>query len=101
MDTDIVLARVPLQQAKSTLQAGFPVENRPESPVTQDSLKRYLTERKGKSWVLQISDFHFLLFVANFLDMRTDMPMMCESVVNKDSKISENYLFLIRSYAGL
>jgi hypothetical protein len=88
LDTDVVLTRVrgilpmsymrltrtlsqvPLQQAKGGLQASFPVENRPETPVTQDELKRYLNERKGKPWVQQISDFHFLLFVSNFLDMR-------------------------------
>ncbi len=54
---------------KGDLSTGFPVENRPESPATQDALKRYLNERKAKPWVQQLSDFHFLMFIANFLDM--------------------------------
>lgn len=29
------------------------------------------------------------------------MPILCDSVVKKDSKLSESYQFLIRSYAGL
>lgn len=29
------------------------------------------------------------------------MPVMCDSVVKKDAKLSEHYQFLIRSYAGL
>lgn len=65
-----VAVQVPLQQGKGSLQVGFPVENHPESPVTQEELKKYLTDRRSRSWVQQISDFHFLLFVANFLDMR-------------------------------
>lgn len=65
-----IVPQVPLLQVKGSLLVGFPVENHPESPVTQDELKRYLNDRKSKPWVQQISDFHFLLFVSNFLDMR-------------------------------
>ena len=78
------MCQVPLQQGKGSLFVGFPVENRPETPVTQDSMKRYLNDRKTKPWVQQISDFHLLLFVTNFLDMRVWVPRLISRLGTDD-----------------
>ncbi len=59
-----------MSPGKGTLQVGFAVENRPEAPQTADSLKRYLVDRKSKPWVQQLADFHFLLYLSGFLDMK-------------------------------
>merc|ERR1740130_131934 len=34
----------------------------------------------GESFLLAISDLHFLLFLSNLLDMSTDMPILCSKV---------------------
>ena len=35
----------------------------------------------GESFLLAISDFHFLFFLSNLLDMSTDMPILCSKVL--------------------
>jgi len=58
-------------------------------------------DKKTRPWIEQISDFHFLLFVSNYLDMKSDIPVLCESVKSGTTGRSADFKILIESYAGL
>ena len=67
---------------QSFLTSGFTIENRPTDPQTSESMASYLRARrsKGESFLVALSDLHFLLFLSNLLDMATDMPILCSKV---------------------
>jgi nuclear protein localization family protein 4 len=102
IETDVLLSAVPLTPAKtSRFVAAFPIEHRPEAPVTTELFKRYLQTTKTKTWLQQLSDFHFVVFLSNILDARTDMPVLCEAVRTGQPGGVDGFKFLIHSYAGL
>ncbi|KAL3893100.1 MAG: hypothetical protein SGPRY_014472 [Prymnesium sp.] len=49
----------------------------------------------------QVSDLHFLLMLANLLDMNTDMPVLCSHVVECQQDELEGFQMMINCYAGL
>ena len=66
------------------LSVGFPIENR-GSPVGMSALRSHLDRTKHLTFVKRISDFHLLLKVATFLDVKADVPCaspscMCISI---------------------
>jgi len=48
-----------------------------------------------------LADFQLLLFLCNFMDMRQDLPRICQSVTDLDVQLDEGYEFLIRSIADI
>jgi len=98
LDTGVLIVNVPLVQSKANLSSVFPIENRPERPP---DLRKYLMDKKTRPWIEQISDFHFLLFVSNYLDMKSDIPVLCESVKSGTTGRSADFKILIESYAGI
>ena len=48
-----------------------------------------------------LADFQLLLFLCNFMDMRQDLPRICQAVTDLDVPLDEGYEFLIRSIADI
>eukprot|EP00320_Phaeocystis_rex_P019540 CAMPEP_0119075912 /NCGR_PEP_ID=MMETSP1178-20130426/83468_1 /TAXON_ID=33656 /ORGANISM="unid sp, Strain CCMP2000" /LENGTH=173 /DNA_ID=CAMNT_0007058167 /DNA_START=13 /DNA_END=534 /DNA_ORIENTATION=- len=88
---------------QSFISSGFTIENRPTDPQTSERMANYLRTRrsKGESFLLAISDFHFLLFLSNLLDMSTDMPILCSKVVERDTSDLDGFQMMINCYAGM
>jgi nuclear protein localization family protein 4 len=54
---------------------------------------------KHLTFVRRISDFHLLLKLATFLDVKADMPTIA-ACVKTQSRVPEGYQFLIESFAS-
>ena len=64
----------------------------------------FLYLRAGKEgWSLQdlLADFHLLLFLCDFLDLKYDIPQLCRSVMQRDLPLDDGYQLIIRSVAGM
>jgi len=89
----------------SFLGSGFPVENRPTEPQSSQSMASYLRQRRDRRpperFVRTVSDLHFLLFLCNVLDMKADMPVLCNKVVEGSGELDEGFKLMIDCYAGL
>lgn len=89
----------------SFLGTGFPTENRPTEPQTSHSMAMYLRQRRDRrppeAFVRTVSDLHFLLFLCNVLDMKADMPVLCNKVVEGSGELDEGFQLMINCYAGL
>lgn len=48
-----------------------------------------------------LSDFHLLLFISQYFNLTEDIPIICESVLNKEVKLTEGHELILRSLAGL
>ncbi|KAL6065293.1 Nuclear pore localization protein NPL4 [Balamuthia mandrillaris] len=105
IDPTVLVVPVALDsEYQGALRADFPIENRPESPQTTESLKAYLLARKktGEPFVKTLADFHLLLFLCStYLDPKTDMPALCQAVQTGDTEVTEGFKLLIESFAGL
>ena len=47
-----------------------------------------------------LADLELLLYLATFLNVDDDLPLICQSVVDRDYPLNEGYELLIRSIAG-
>lgn len=76
--------------------------NRHGEPPSQGALRAQLAKanQRGFSMVDQLADFHLLLFLTEYLDIKTDMPIICNSIVDRSLPIPEGYVEIIRSIAG-
>jgi len=88
---------------ESPLGTGFPIENRPTEPQTSHSMASYLRLRRDRRepFIKTVSDLHFLLFLCNMLDMKVDMPVLCDKVVNGKHDELDGFQMMINCYAGL
>lgn len=98
IDNDFFLVVVKIFDHQGPLSTTFPIENR-NSPVTMRALKNHLDRTKSLPFVKRISDFHFLLLVAKFLDVNADVPALAQCVQTQSS-IPEGYQLLIESMAS-
>lgn len=48
-----------------------------------------------------IADLELLLFVSRFLSLDSDVPMLCQSVVDRDIPVNEGHELLLKSIAGI
>jgi nuclear protein localization family protein 4 len=74
------------------------------SIITIVNSKKFFYRRLGKEgWTMKhlIADFHFLLFLCNFMDIKQDIPRLCQAVVDLDQPLDEGYQLLIRSIADM
>eukprot|EP00325_Prymnesiales_sp_UTEX-LB-985_P030520 CAMPEP_0174721042 /NCGR_PEP_ID=MMETSP1094-20130205/35187_1 /TAXON_ID=156173 /ORGANISM="Chrysochromulina brevifilum, Strain UTEX LB 985" /LENGTH=437 /DNA_ID=CAMNT_0015921653 /DNA_START=66 /DNA_END=1379 /DNA_ORIENTATION=+ len=84
------------------LSSGFVVENRITETQDASAMASHLRRSKGRQPFLKtVADLHFLFFLANFLDMNTDLPVLCEKVVAGLSDELEGFEMMINCYAGL
>ncbi|WVZ82482.1 hypothetical protein U9M48_029739 [Paspalum notatum var. saurae] len=98
VDNDFFLVAVKISDHQGPLSVGFPIENR-GSPVGMSALRIHLERTRHLTFVKRISDFHLLLKVATFLDVKTDVPALA-ACVKTQSKVPEGYQLLIESLAS-
>uniref|UniRef100_J3L032 MPN domain-containing protein n=2 Tax=Oryza brachyantha TaxID=4533 RepID=J3L032_ORYBR len=98
VDNDFFLVPVKISDHQGPLSMGFPIENR-GNPVTMSALRSHLDRTKHLPFVKRISDFHLLLQVAAFLDIKSDVPALAACVKNQHV-VPEGYQLLIESLAG-
>jgi nuclear protein localization protein 4 homolog len=80
------------------LSVGFPIENRGR-PVGMSALRSQLDRVKHLPFVKRVSDFHLLLQVSVFLDVKADVPALA-ACVKGQSRVPEGYQLLIESLAS-
>lgn len=83
---------------QGSLSCTFPIENR-NNQTTMRALKTHMDRARSFPFVKRISDFHLLLFVAQFLDVASDVPALAECV-RLQSRVPEGYELLIDSMAS-
>jgi len=109
IDNDMFLMRVPIAQHESTLLiTKFPKANRDGVVQTQHDLKEQISKSGskpggGQGWTLaaRLGDLQCLLFLSNVLDMNSDLPPICDAVVNPEHKLEEGFVVIIENLAGL
>jgi len=104
VETTVLLKPVALKsEYQGRLSTEFQIENRPDQPQTQETLKGYLTKNKAKPFLQTVSDFHLLQFLSStYLDPKTDMPTLCEAVKSRKADTTlDGFKLLIESFAGL
>ncbi|CAI5491890.1 unnamed protein product [Closterium sp. Naga37s-1] len=97
VDNDFFLMPIKIVDHQGPLTTSFPVENRVLVP-TQNDLKQHLDRTRSKPWADRLADFHLLLYLSNFLDASTDMPMLAQAVRTKEP-ISEGHQLIIEHLA--
>jgi nuclear protein localization family protein 4 len=87
----------------SFLGSGFTVENRPTEPQDASAMAGYLRTRRSKRepFLRTVADLHFLLLLANLLDMNTEMPVLCATILEERGSELEGFQLMINSYAGI
>ncbi|KAL2928876.1 NPL4-like protein 2 [Bienertia sinuspersici] len=98
VDNDFFLVVVKIFDHQGPLSSTFPIENR-VVPVTTKAVKTHLDRTKSLPFVKRISDFHLLLTLARFLDLKADIPALTECV-HSQSTVPEGYQLLIESIAN-
>ena len=87
----------------SFLGSGFAVENRPTEPQDANAMASYLRGRrsKGEPFLRTVADLHFLLFLANLLDMNTEMGVLCQTILEEKHGEMDGFQLMINCYAGI
>ncbi|XP_073125268.1 NPL4-like protein 2 [Henckelia pumila] len=98
VDNDFFLVVVKIFDHQGPLTTTFPIENR-MSPLTMNALKNHLDRTKTLPFVKRISDFHLMLLLARFLDIKTDIPALTGCVMIQ-ATVPEGYQLLIESLAS-
>jgi len=119
------LVTTPIEQFKSQFLVNlFPIANRIDVLATRDDIKNQLSLyvlkmnydycivflkpilfcREGKNgWTFTdlIADLQFLLYLTEYLSVNDDIPILCNTILNRDVPINEGYKILLRSIAGI
>jgi nuclear protein localization protein 4 homolog len=106
VDNNFFLNVVPIVQHTSDLLVSqFPKFNRDHDDrvPNQDAMKKQLSKSGTAGWtfVELLADFNMLIFISKFLDMTTDMPKICESIVDREKPLNDGYKLILGSLAGL
>eukprot|EP00286_Rhodomonas_abbreviata_P009870 CAMPEP_0181317570 /NCGR_PEP_ID=MMETSP1101-20121128/16541_1 /TAXON_ID=46948 /ORGANISM="Rhodomonas abbreviata, Strain Caron Lab Isolate" /LENGTH=380 /DNA_ID=CAMNT_0023424977 /DNA_START=110 /DNA_END=1252 /DNA_ORIENTATION=- len=85
VDNDFFINTVPIKTHASPFfanrEASFPVENRPTQTQNALEVKHVLKCHEDLPFPLQLRDFHLLVFLGGILDPVTDIPSLCDAVV--------------------
>lgn len=57
--------------------------------------------KQGWTFIDMIADFELLLFLSRMLSLDDDIPLLCQSIVDRDNVLNEGYELLLRSMAGM
>eukprot|EP00521_Asterionellopsis_glacialis_P017159 CAMPEP_0195296338 /NCGR_PEP_ID=MMETSP0707-20130614/19221_1 /TAXON_ID=33640 /ORGANISM="Asterionellopsis glacialis, Strain CCMP134" /LENGTH=497 /DNA_ID=CAMNT_0040357813 /DNA_START=168 /DNA_END=1661 /DNA_ORIENTATION=- len=106
VENNFFLTVVPIVQHTSEMFVSqFPKANRDLDDRTQshDEMKRQLSKSGKEGWTFLdlLSDFNLLIYLCKFLDVATDIPKICDSVVNRSKGLDEGYKLIIASMAGM
>jgi len=106
VDNNFFLTVVPItQHASEMFVSEFPKANRDHDgrQQTHDEMKKQLSKSGSAGWTFVdlLADFNLLIYLSKFLDMETDVPKICKSIVDRDIPLDEGYQLIIASMAGL
>jgi len=104
VDNSFFLCTVPIERHDSqVLVSQFPVANREGVVQTNDDMRTQLQKAGTNGWTFvdMLGDFHLLLFLCNFLDISTDIPRICQSILDKSQPLDEGFKLIISSLAGM
>jgi nuclear protein localization family protein 4 len=105
VDCSFFLTLVPIEQHESKLLIStFPPANRDGVMRGQTDMKKQFARLNKSGWrfIDLISDFQFLLYLCDLLDVNHDIPAICNTILNKgEIPLDDGYLLIIRSLAGL
>ncbi|OQR86917.1 NPL4-like protein [Achlya hypogyna] len=99
VDNNFFLTVVPVANHTSTLAADFPPLHREGNLRTRQTLKNQLRKASGP-YIDRLKDFQLLVFLADYLDVQTDIPVICQSILSPDVPLDSGYPVLIDSVAG-
>jgi len=106
LENNFFLTVVPIHQHSSDMFVSeFPKANRDHDSrhQTHDEMKKQLQKSGSAGWTFVdlLADFNLLIYLTKFLDVETDIPKICESIVDRDVPLEEGYKLIIASMAGL
>lgn len=106
VENNFFLTVVPIvQHVSDTFVSQFPMANRDHDTRLQshDEMKKQLSKSGSAGWTFidLLSDFNLLIYLCNYLDLQTDIPAICQSVVDRTIPLDEGYKLIIASMAGL
>ncbi|KAL3789588.1 hypothetical protein ACHAWO_009151 [Cyclotella atomus] len=107
VENNFFLTVVPIHTYTSEMFVSmFPRANRAyddRGGQTHEEMKRQLSKSGQAGWTFidLLSDFALLLYLCKFLDVKSDMIKICESVKNRDIPLDDGYKIIISSMAGM
>ena len=107
VENNFFLTVVPIHRYQSEMFVNmFPRANRAyddRGGQTHEEMKRQLSKSGQSGWTFVdlLSDFALLLYLCKFLDVKTDMAKICESVKDRDVPLDDGYKIIISSMAGM
>ena len=106
VENDFFLCVVPIvQHTSETFCAEFPRCNRDLDVRTQshDEMKRHLSKSGTAGWTFvdRLADFNLLIYLSKYLDVNSDFPQICASIVDRSIPLDDGYKILIKSMAGM
>lgn len=107
VENNFFLTVVPIHGYQSEMFVSmFPRANRAyddRGGQTHEEMKRQLSKSGQAGWTFidLLSDFALLLYLCKFLDVKSDMVKICESVKNRDIPLDDGYKIIISSMAGM
>jgi nuclear protein localization family protein 4 len=106
IENNFFLTVVPIVQHSSEMfVSDFPKANRDHDSrqQTHDEMKKQLQKSGSAGWTFVdlLADFNMLIYLTKFLDLETDIPKICRSIVDRDIPLEEGYKLIIASMAGL
>ncbi|KAL7531492.1 hypothetical protein ACHAXR_004076 [Thalassiosira sp. AJA248-18] len=106
VENNFFLTVVPINGYQSDMFVSlFPRANRAydDRAQTHDEMKRQLSKSGQSGWTFidLLSDFALLLYLCKFLDVKTDMPKICQSVKDREVPLDDGYKIIISSMAGI
>ncbi len=108
VENNFFLTLVPINAYQTdTFVSMFPRANRAyygDRAQTHEEMKRQLSKsgKSGWTFVDLLADFALLLYLCQFLDVKTDMAKICESVKDRENvPLDDGYKLIISSMAGM
>jgi len=74
------------------MRTRFPIENRPTQTTLED-LKTHL--HTAQNLLDALNDFHALLFLSNYLDIKSDLPALCDSLKTSQASGLEGFRVIL------
>jgi nuclear protein localization protein 4 homolog len=109
VENSFFLAVVPIvQHTSETFVAEFPRLNRAiyERNImpSTDAMKYHLSKSGTAGWTFvdRLADFNLLIYISKFLDVTTDYPKICTSIIDRNNTpLDDGYKLIIKSLAGM
>jgi nuclear protein localization family protein 4 len=104
VDNNFFLVAVAIEQHDSEkFVSQFPFCNREGIAQTWADVKRQLSQAgsKGFTYIDLLCDFQLLLFLTQFLDITTDLPKICLSIVDRSVPLDDGFKLIINHMAGI